>query len=80
MSAIQNDRIASHEKFIVKVQLPLSGANLALIYDEDKQLKMHIPISEQIEKAMGARKKAFFFVTINRHELHLLEEAPWQDW
>lgn len=66
---------------IVKVQLPLAGADLALIYNEDRSVMLHIPPSSPLIARMRGKLKAFFHVDVAKHgEIEIGEAAPWQEW
>ena len=65
---------------IVKVQMPLAGAALILIYDQKKEIVMHTHPSKVLVAKMNGRDKAFFNASVIDGTLDLGDEAPDQPW
>lgn len=65
---------------IVKVQLPLAGADMALIYNEDRSVMLHVPVTAPLRSRMKGRPKRFFHANVERGELEIGDAAPWQEW
>jgi len=66
---------------IFKVQLPIAGEALALVYNKKGTTNGQIPITKDLRKLMGDEYKKFVFG--KRHDSGVLEifsEAPWQEW
>lgn len=61
-------------KGIVKVQMPIMGHNLCLIYSEAKDVMEHMPISKDLKKAMGKEKKKYFKAYIRKDTMLVLDE------
>ena len=67
------------DRFIVKIQTPLAGDDLALIYDEARSFTLQVPTAEVVD-AMQGRIKAYFYAHITDTKLALESDAPAQDW
>ena len=65
---------------ILKVQMPLAGADLALIYSEDRSVMAQVPVTAPLRSRMGKRPKAFFHADVRAGEIEIGDEAPWQEW
>lgn len=68
------------EPFIVKVQTPLAGAALALVYNEDRSVQEQYPIDKGIKRMMRGRAKAFFWARLDGGTLTIGQESEWQSW
>ena len=67
---------------IVKVQVPIypPDGKDCLVYNEDRTVEYHGPIPDVVLKALGSRKKGFFYAKVKGDELVIIKEAPWQEW
>lgn len=84
--------MARNERFIVKVQLPLSANTPdapALMYDETRGIEAMMPVDVELLEKMGNTAKRFFWARFIPHDeavdpdvgiVVLDEQAPWQDW
>ena len=68
-------------RVVVKVQLPIMGADLALVYNEDRTILMQVPTG-QVSMRFGRReKKAFFQAELMPDGLlEIGEKVPDQAW
>lgn len=68
---------------IVKVQTPIS-TNIAppqvLAYNKDRSVWVTFDLTDEMDTRVGPKKKAFFYARIDKGQIELLDEAPWQDW
>lgn len=66
---------------IVKLQVPLMGEPLALVYNKNRSYIGHVPINDDIKEAMGESFKKYFIAHIDKKGLvHLHKEVEEQDW
>jgi len=72
------------EKFIVKVQLPLSFSGtrpMCLIYNENRSLQQQFAVDRPIKSIMGKSAKRYFYAEhMPNGELHIGDQAPDQEW
>jgi hypothetical protein len=72
------------KRFIVKVRISLfsnTKYSQVLVYNKDKTVWDQFDATEAVVKAVGAKKKAYFWATIDSKKmLNLLGKAPWQEW
>ena len=68
---------------IVKVQMPVSGPGLPLVYDRHRLHISQQRVSVDVHDAMGESAKLFFWAVWNKATRQWdveSEVAPWQTW
>lgn len=69
---------------IFKVQVPICGESLALVYNQDRPVMAQVPITKAIRKVCGERLKAYVHGEMrdsgNGPTLQFSKQAPWQEW
>jgi len=68
-----------NDRFIVKIQTPLAGDDVALIYDKEKSFVLQVP-TEEVVARMAGRVKAYFYARVRGTRLALEKSAPDQEW
>jgi hypothetical protein len=66
--------------FLAKIQVPLNGPGPALVYDENRELFVHVPTTPALHAFMGGKPKLFAHVRVEHEHLHIDGPAPWQEW
>jgi len=67
------------ERFVVKVQVSLSGNPGTLVYNRDQSVEEMFE-RDLGERLLGSEIKGFFWAYLEGTILHFEKEAPWQDW
>lgn len=69
------------KKQIFKLQMPLAGAPMVLIYNKDRSAQGMIPLTDELKELMGDSIKDFFYC-IHREDgpIEIFEKAEWQEW
>lgn len=66
---------------IVKVQLPLGGEPMVLVYNQDRSVIGHVPLTTEVQECFAdGEMKAFFHARMRGTELEIQGRAPWQEW
>ena len=67
---------------IVKVQLPLMGEPLMLVYNKDRSIIGQFEVDPQLKSMMKGRMKAYFYANpvLVHDQVQIIKPAPDQDW
>lgn len=65
---------------IFKIQLPLIGEELALVYNKDRSVQDMVPISGEILSFMGRSNKKYALASLENGEFKIEKESEWQAW
>lgn len=75
-------------QLLVKVQIPMPGnpaGGPAIVYNSDRSVEFHTPVTSEIRKRMKGAFKAFFYANIEgtgagARLIEIKATAPWQNW
>lgn len=70
----------SEKKEIFKLQVPITGEEIALAYNKDRSKSYHVPITKSLHDFMGNNFKLFVYAKVHLGQFVIDSEAPWQDW
>lgn len=65
---------------IFKIQMPIYGAPLVLIYNKSRSIVSQLPVTKEIKRMMNGHVKAFFYAIHRNKQLEIQAIAPWQEW
>lgn len=70
----------SEELEIFKLQRPIFGERVGLVYNQKRTINLEIPLSEKEMELMGREFKIFVYGKIHFGSLRIESKAPWQSW